>query len=504
MEAVARGPLRRRARPPLGALLAPARGLVRPLAAAVGLLALALFLVEAPLSLAALALVGAMGGVALLLRPALGLYALAFAVPFGSLREFGVGGVSVGASELLVAAVLGAWAARMAVTRRVDVVRTPLTLAVLGYIGALALGLLPATALTPALKELVKWIEFLVVYTTVASLPDGDEGRRLVRGLVAALLLAGLAEGLLGAYQFLHGVGPPGFILMGRYMRAHGTFQQPNPYGGYLGLLLPLAYGTVLAEWRAAWGAIRAGRPRGAWLWALAGVSGGVMLAGLVMSWSRGALLGLVAGAGIVFLSLGRRAWAALAAAALVLALLGPGSIEALPGDLVGRVTETFAYVALPDLTALEIDDANFSVVERAAHWLAAWRMFSRAPWLGVGTGQYATVYPSVALPRWQDPLGHAHNYYLNVLAEGGLLGLGAYLLMLWVALRAAWRAVGECTGWRRGLALGALGMLGYIAAHSAFDNLYVHEMYLLVATILGLAAWARGREAPETTGVGP
>ncbi|NLD71708.1 MAG: O-antigen ligase family protein, partial [Chloroflexi bacterium] len=285
--------------------------------------------------------------------------------------------------------------------------------------------------------------------------------------------------------------------------RAHGTFQQPNPYGGYLGLLVPLAYGIVLAEGRTAWAAIRTGRPARAWLWGLAVISGGVMLAGLVMSWSRGALLGLAAGAGLVFLSLGRKAWAVAAALALMLAFLGPGSVEALPGDLVGRVTETFEYINLPDLTAVEIDDANFSVIERAAHWLAAWRMFSRAPWLGVGTGQYATVYPQVALPRWQDPLGHAHNYYLNVLAEGGLLGLAFYLLMLGAAMRTVWRAARETSGWQRGVALGALGMLGHLAAHSGFDNLYVHEMYLVVAMLLGMVAWARQRAAPEAPRVG-
>ena len=29
-------------------------------------------------------------------------------------------------------------------------------------------------------------------------------------------------------------------------MRAYGTFQQPNPYAGYLGLTLPLAFSVAL------------------------------------------------------------------------------------------------------------------------------------------------------------------------------------------------------------------------------------------------------------------
>ncbi|MBC7240361.1 MAG: hypothetical protein H5T71_09705, partial [Chloroflexi bacterium] len=51
------------------------------------------------------------------------------------------------------------------------------------------------------------------------------------------------------------------------------------------------------------------------------------------------------------------------------------------------------------------------------------------------------------------------------------------------------WRRSGKASGWERALALGALGMWGHMMAHSLFDNLYVHEMYLLVAIVLAMAA---------------
>ncbi len=457
----------------------------RPLLSAIGLVALALCIARAPLGLAALLLATAVGSMAVLLRPALGLYALAFAVPFGSLRELSVGGLTLGASELLVLGVTAAWLLRQVAFRQVRIARTRLSLALLVFVGTLCVSLLPATATVPAVKELAKWVEFLLVYTVVASAVRGPGER----GVAAALLLAGLAQGLLGVYQFLFRVGPPGFLLMGRYMRAAGTFLQPNPYGGYLGLLLPLAYGIVLTTWRDAWQAIRAGRLGGAALWALAAVAGCAMLAGLVMSWSRGALLGLAAGLGLVVLALGRRAWMPLAALALALALVGPGALSILPGDLLGRVTETVTYVNMPDLTAIEITDANFAVIERAAHWLAAWRMFSTRPWTGVGTGQYATVYPSVALPRWTDPLGHApqllpeHPRRGRAVGPGRLPGLRRRRPGGGLAGRA------RLGGWARGLAIGALGMMGHLLAHSAFDNLYVHEMYIVVAMLLGMIA---------------
>ena len=172
----------------------------------------------------------------------------------------------------------------------------------------------------------------------------------------------------------------------------------------------------------------------------------------------------------------------------LILIFVFPTSLAILPEGMFERLAHTVRYLG-QDLTIVEITDDNFALVERAAHWVAAWRMFSRRPWLGVGTGQYATVYPSVALPRWGDALGHAHNYYLNVLAEGGLLGLTAYVLLVLAALATVWRYARRGRGCRRGLALGALGMLGHLLVHSLFDNLYVHEMYILVAILLGMAS---------------
>jgi len=455
--------------------------------AALALVAMALFLARAPLSWAALLVVGGVGAGGLLLRPELGLYALAFAIPFGSLREFQVAGLSVGASEVLLGGVLCAWLGRMVTSGQIRMAHDRLTLAVVVYLGTLAVSLLPATSPTLALKEIAKWVGLLATYTVVVSQDRGDA----VRGLVASLLVAGSLQAALGIYQFLFRVGPAGFVLMGGYMRAYGTFLQPNPYGGYLGLTVPLAYGLVLADWRAAREAWSEDRPWRAWLWHLALGAGVVMLVGLVASWSRGALVGLVGGLALVALALGRRTWPLLVAIVALLAFAGPELAALVPGDLLARATETLDYLRLPDLMSVEVTDANFAVIERVAHWIAAWRMFERSPWVGVGTGQYAVVYPSVCVPRWQDPLGHAHNYYLNVLAEGGLLGLGAYLAVLWVAVRSVWRAAAGRGGWRRGVALGALGMLGHLMAHSVFDNLYVHDMYLLVGMVLGMAVSA-------------
>jgi len=96
-------------------------------------------------------------------------------------------------------------------------------------------------------------------------------------------------------------------------------------------------------------------------------------------------------------------------------------------------------------------------------------------------------VYPAYALPGWRDPLGHAHNYYLHIAAETGLLGLVAYLMLLATCLWQGWNTVRRLSGAEQAVALGILGVLGAFAVHSLFDNLYVHGMNMHLAILLGL-----------------
>lgn len=453
-----------------------------------GLIALVgLALARLPLKTAFI-LFGVIAAGGLLLRwPILGVLPLAFSIPFGSLFALPLGNTALSPSQPLLVAISAAWAARRAALGAGRLHRLPLTVPLLVFWGVVSFGLLGARDFPSALTEWLKWAEVLWVYLLAGSMLTPA----MRRWALGALLAAGACEAALGLYQFLFQVGPPGFILFGRYMRAYGTFRQPNPFAGYLGLLLPLGYSAVWVKGRAVLSRQAALGER--LLWSLALGTSLLMALGIVASWSRGALVGVLGGLALVALRLGRRVWLFLLIVSFALALLAPALLGALPGGFIERLGDALTLIG-QDLSTVEITDANFALVERYAHWQAAWRMFAQQPWLGVGLGQYPAVYPHVAIPRWQDPLGHAHNIYLNFLAEGGLVGLGAYVALILAALVALWRRVGEAQGWERALALGALGMLGHLIAHSLFDNLYVHEMYLLIALAWAMATPSRGR----------
>jgi O-antigen ligase len=138
------------------------------------------------------------------------------------------------------------------------------------------------------------------------------------------------------------------------------------------------------------------------------------------------------------------------------------------------------------------VTSANFSTVERLAHWIAGLRMFVTHPVLGVGAGNYDVAYAAYALPDWPDALGHAHNYYINVAAETGILGFVAFFALTAAALYLGWYVVrytglsGALPSSQRALALGLFGAIVALAVHNLTDDLFVHAMELQFALTLG------------------
>lgn len=454
----------------------------------------ALLLARFPLD-TALLLVGAVGlAGALLLSPELAVYLLVFAVPFGSLLPLSIGGANVTAADFLLLLAWGLYVARGVARRNLVLSVPPLVLPFVIFILAAAWSITVASSLTDSLSELTKWIEMLAAYWLVAMWFDETRATRLL----GVMFLAGIGQAALGAYQYYFRAGPEGFLLFGgANLRAYGTFEQPNPYAGYLGLILPLAFGTALGMarwWWARRGDVCARRfAYSQWiLLALAVVASAVMLAALFFSYSRGAWIGVGAALAVTaLLMLVRSKRAVVWSVALLLVglvVVGLGQINVVPDVISQRFATVGDYFGFEDVRGVRANDDNYALVERRAHWQAALSMFEAAPWSGVGFGNYAAAYPQFSLPKWDDPLGHAHNYYLNVLAETGVIGFAAFVLLWGAVFWQSARAVRRAVDWKIGAAAGIFGMLVALSIHNFFDNLFVHAMYIQVGLTLGLA----------------
>lgn len=158
-----------------------------------------------------------------------------------------------------------------------------------------------------------------------------------------------------------------------------------------------------------------------------------------------------------------------------------------IPATLTDRLLSFGEDLQFGDVRGADINDANYAVLERLAHWQSAVDMADDHPWLGVGFGNYEPAYAEYALINWPYPLGHAHNYYLNIMAETGILGTLAYLLLWGVVFGQSLFALNRLGGGQRGIALGLLAGWSALTVHHLLDNLYVNNMFLHYGVLFGI-----------------
>jgi O-antigen ligase len=435
------------------------------------------------------------------------LWALGFALLLGPTKPYTdvyLVQLPLDLGQLALIGAFGVWALHRMHKRAIIVPRTPLTPLLGGFIFVGLLSLVDTLSLGAGLTEVLKWVQMLViVWVVTVELHERPHQRGFVIGLVLA---AAAAQALIGVWQFgIRGDGPEFFaILGGDYYRAYGTFEQPNPFGGFLAMASALTIGLALGafeEWAAP---LFKGRTlRGALnkrLWHLLGL--GLLLAllvgALVMSWSRGSWLGFAVGVAGILVVWPRKTWVGVGlAAGGALSAGGALYFNLLPASVEARLTGFLADFTTLDVRGVDINDINYSILERVAHWQAAWEMARYNPILGVGLGNYEVAYSDFALINWPNALGHAHNIYLNMLAEVGVVGLCYYLVMWAAVLWLTWRVTRHKDVWIRSIAIGLFGVWVHLCAHSFLDKLYVANLHLHLGVMLGLlsALWTANLE---------
>jgi O-antigen ligase len=192
---------------------------------------------------------------------------------------------------------------------------------------------------------------------------------------------------------------------------------------------------------------------------------------GLVLTKSRGAWLGF--GAAFLYVMVRRRSLALLvsAAAAGLAVILS----DVLRGLLVSRAVATTAY--------------DPSLLGRFLLWDYAWRI-GKANWLlGVGMENFRYVKHFYRFPQ---PLSaaiqfNAHNIYLEVFADLGVVGLAVFLWLLVSSFLRSSNAVRSDDASDLGLGLSA-GVVAY-AAHGLVDSiLFQPGVFALLGLLIGLS----------------
>jgi O-antigen ligase len=351
-----------------------------------------------------LTLVGSLGALATaVLSPATGLAVLAFMAPVKSPAVI----PAPGFNTLLIGAILLGSIYRLPIDRPTVRLSVPLVL-LLAFTGYAALQQLPAFVAGYSTAESRHVGYLFIQLATLAAVALGashvlrnrDPAPFLVAGIMGGAIAAALA---IAVYAL-----PPGSVanLVDRTdatSRVVGPFGDPN----YFGLFQATAIAACFAAFPLARGRTRR-------LVLLATVT--LLLVAFGITFSRGALLALAAGMAVLAFSRGRRV-AILAAGLLSLLIL------AYPMFLELRLAADAGQASAQAFDALERSDAS-----RVAAALAGPQLFLTSPVFGIGFGQYAAL-----SGRFTGYPIESHNWYMNVLAEQGLIGV-----LLWAPMMIA------------------------------------------------------------------
>lgn len=447
-----------------------------------------------------------------ILRPRVALYLMPIAVPWGSVDTITLIGANLNSADILVGLLAVGWLlsfvlrpvlphsdiANTVLDREEHTVPRYLIVSVVILLIAMLISMTGAYSVRTSLKELAKWIELLIVILIGSQY---FRTRRQIWTLIVVLCLAAISQAIYGYIQYFFDIGPQAFIRDAS-LRVYGTFGQPNPYAGYINMTLMVALAPALLGGKA--------KTR-----ILAAITAALLLAAEIFSQSRGGEIAMAVGL-LVILVIGVPLMRKLAAIGVLGALL----ITA--GYLAGKVPQKLVnpvinILGLKKISFIAPSPQDYSTAERLAHWYAGIQMFITHPWTGVGIGNYPNAYPQYYITIFVNSLGHAHNYYINMAAETGIIGLTAFLFFLGALFTAgaqAYRrlnrryreqqqrrrfperimteveALHSHTKMQmltddRTLAIGLIASLVTVCTHNMVDNLYVHSMTILFALLL-------------------
>jgi O-antigen ligase len=261
-----------------------------------------------------------------------------------------------------------------------------------------------------------------------------------------------------------------------------GPFVNHNHFAGYVGMIIPIAVclAFTVAERRGdrppvdefafdRWG--RAG---------LALYGAVVLVVALFFSLSRGGILSSAVSGLVLFTLVARRLGSRLLvwSTAAVLVLVVIGFIGWIGADVVSHQVGTVGNLG---------NEASFQ--SRSEAWFTMIRHIGPYVWVGSGFGtfedSFAPFTPAGSTRRWD----RAHNDYLQLLWETGILGVVIFLTGALVFCRRYWWAALRARGdeeslVRVGLAVSVLA----IALHSVVDlNLQIGSNGFLFAVITGV-----------------
>lgn len=440
-----------------------------------------------------------------------------FAIAFTALAHGAVEPWSIAIFEVLALLLMLLWAAKSVFEKQIEI-SIPKTfwplaaLLVLGLIQRFAFKNGTAGEISSfsvdreATSSVIKMLFFLLFMHLIAANFFNTKEKALA--LAKFLTIFGLVAAVFALLQYFTWNGNLYWFrpLRGGQASVTGPFVNHNHFAGFLELLIPIPIALLAA------GTLKQNR-------IFYGFAAAMMSIAVLASLSRGGISSLICGLVFTFFigfayrkrqNRGIRPKRGLSAKPhalrqrLVESLSGLGVILAITGAIFIGIVWVGTDPVVDRLTnnALFSEDEKAPTFETSRGWIwqNSLKIFYSNPVLGAGLGAFETAYPKYSANNETFVIDRAHNDYLQVLTDTGIVG---GILTLWfigifvLNVINLWRQ--DFDPLQAGIALGSAGGVFSLLIHSIFDfNLQIPSNALLFLVLAAVFSQAVSVKYPE------
>ena len=344
----------------------------------------------------------------------------------------------------------------------------------------LSFSLIPSLTFRKGLELIPYFLLGFLVLKTITR-------RRQFQRIIVVLAAVGAVEALYGLFE-LHRRSPRILFYpkVENLDSATGTFVNQNHFSGFLEMIIPLAIGLLVSRidfysmrglsLRQKIRRLSDKRQTGNLFLLFAII---LMSLGIVFSKSRSGVF-IVGFTFLLFLG--------LISIFSAVAYTPQNKIKTALKSIFLLVVGLSLYLGI-DATLQRFSLDNLLREERPTYWVNTLRLFAERPLFGSGLGTFGSLYPPLDGESGPVFLEHAHNDYLEYLAELGLVGFSLLLggiLLIGIKSFLVWRTRKQPEV--IGLALGGIVSIINILVHSLTDfNLHIPANMVLFSVILPL-----------------
>ncbi len=376
--------------------------------------------------------------------------------------------ISITGAQTAVSFAFLFWLVRMFMMRKFQLVRTPLNIPIAAFLIAAAIGVIMAVDFKHSLKGYMTLGWMSIFFLFVNNVKDVTQFKRLIRILIIITTIA-------GAYGIFQHFTRTDFFGNVKHLnqpiaRSIGFFNSPMTFGNYILLVLPVVFGLSFYSNT---------RREKRWLQ----LSGLIILTAIIFSYTRGVWVGLIGG--LIFMAIlrSKKLLLSVVAGIMVCSMF----LVFLPSSkLTRRVMETFK--------------PGRPVGDRIYFWQGSLRIIRDYPITGLGWEGFRIVYPKYKPAEGYELVCHAHNNFIDMAVDSGLLGLGIFFWLLIIIYKVGFYIFKELEdGYLKGIAWGFLGsftafLIAGLSQYNFGDSEVVMLFYFLLGMVMVIPRMVEGK----------